>query len=135
MLNEFWAGYLSGAVSIVVGNPLDLIKVRLQRSAPGTTAATNPRNWKSHKTLVTGLPAPILTYGALNALLFTVYSHALAHLPQKQSLGGAEEESGRRHTLVDHFIAGNIAGFATFFISTPTEYLKCRAQLAEQVVG
>jgi solute carrier family 25 carnitine/acylcarnitine transporter 20/29 len=27
---DFWAGYISGAVGIIVGNPLDLIKVRLQ---------------------------------------------------------------------------------------------------------
>ena len=30
MSSEFWAGYLSGAIGIIVGNPLDLIKVRLQ---------------------------------------------------------------------------------------------------------
>ena len=30
MSSDFWAGYLSGAVGILIGNPLDLIKVRLQ---------------------------------------------------------------------------------------------------------
>lgn len=30
MSADFWAGYLSGAVGIIVGNPLDLIKTRLQ---------------------------------------------------------------------------------------------------------
>ena len=35
---DFWAGYLSGAAGIVIGNPLDLIKVRLQaRAADGPT--------------------------------------------------------------------------------------------------
>jgi solute carrier family 25 (mitochondrial carnitine/acylcarnitine transporter), member 20/29 len=27
---DFWAGYISGAAGIIIGNPLDLIKVRLQ---------------------------------------------------------------------------------------------------------
>ena len=29
-MSDFWAGYLSGAVGILLGNPLDLLKVRLQ---------------------------------------------------------------------------------------------------------
>jgi hypothetical protein len=30
MSSDFWAGYVSGAIGIVIGNPLDVIKVRLQ---------------------------------------------------------------------------------------------------------
>lgn len=30
MLADFWAGYISGAAGIIIGNPLDLIKTRLQ---------------------------------------------------------------------------------------------------------
>lgn len=30
MASDFWAGYVSGAVGIIIGNPLDLVKVRLQ---------------------------------------------------------------------------------------------------------
>lgn len=30
MSSDFFAGYLSGAIGIVIGNPLDLVKVRLQ---------------------------------------------------------------------------------------------------------
>ena len=35
MSNDFWAGYLSGAIGIVIGNPLDVLKVRLQASSRG----------------------------------------------------------------------------------------------------
>ena len=30
MSADFWAGYVSGAAGILVGNPLDIVKVRLQ---------------------------------------------------------------------------------------------------------
>jgi solute carrier family 25 carnitine/acylcarnitine transporter 20/29 len=30
MSADFWAGYTSGAVGILIGNPLDLVKTRLQ---------------------------------------------------------------------------------------------------------
>lgn len=30
MSADFWAGYVSGAAGIIIGNPLDLVKTRLQ---------------------------------------------------------------------------------------------------------
>jgi solute carrier family 25 carnitine/acylcarnitine transporter 20/29 len=36
MSADFWAGYVSGAAGIIIGNPLDLVKTRLQA---GKTAA------------------------------------------------------------------------------------------------
>jgi solute carrier family 25 carnitine/acylcarnitine transporter 20/29 len=30
MSADFWAGYVSGAVGIIIGNPLDIVKTRLQ---------------------------------------------------------------------------------------------------------
>jgi solute carrier family 25 carnitine/acylcarnitine transporter 20/29 len=44
MSADFWAGYVSGAAGIIIGNPLDLVKTRLQAgkaiaSAEGTSAA------------------------------------------------------------------------------------------------
>jgi solute carrier family 25 carnitine/acylcarnitine transporter 20/29 len=53
MSADFWAGYVSGAAGIIIGNPLDLIKTRLQAGegfvqvdATTTTAATAPRGFR-----------------------------------------------------------------------------------------
>lgn len=117
MSADFWAGYISGAVGIVVGNPLDLIKVRLQ--ARKTTAHTSATP-NVTAALTTGTAAPILGYGALNALLFVSYnrSEAALHemLPVNRSL--------------TTWLAGAIGGLATWAVSTPTEVIKCRAQAA-----
>ena len=41
MSTDFWAGYISGAAGIAIGNPLDIIKVKLQTgSYNATTNAT-----------------------------------------------------------------------------------------------
>lgn len=43
MSADFWAGYISGAAGIIIGNPLDLIKTRLQAGntpAPHVVEAT-----------------------------------------------------------------------------------------------
>jgi solute carrier family 25 carnitine/acylcarnitine transporter 20/29 len=39
MSNDFWAGYLSGAIGIIIGNPLDVLKVRRQASSSNAIAA------------------------------------------------------------------------------------------------
>lgn len=44
MSADFWAGYVSGAVGIIIGNPLDLVKTRLQagpKLAPEGTTNTS----------------------------------------------------------------------------------------------
>ncbi|KAF4992071.1 hypothetical protein FGRMN_7422 [Fusarium graminum] len=148
MSADFWAGYLSGAVGIIIGNPLDVIKVRLQAqtSTPvsslsflpvqtGTTAAASAisqgtsytaRHLGSYNSLVTGTAAPILGYGALNALLFVSYNRTEAALNHATSASGS---------LWNTWIAGAVGGLTTWIVSTPTELIKCRAQLASPPVS
>ena len=47
MSADFWAGYISGATGILIGNPLDLVKVRLQ--AGESAAASAPPLSLSHQ--------------------------------------------------------------------------------------
>ncbi|KAK8007419.1 hypothetical protein PG989_001409 [Apiospora arundinis] len=135
MSADFWAGYISGAIGIIIGNPLDVIKVRLQATSkeslisPTTTggqqaAATTSfvrQVQQNTSSLITGTAAPILGYGALNALLFVSYNRSEAALNQTLSL---------QPNLWTTWLAGAIGGLATWAVSTPTELIKCRAQLA-----
>ncbi|KAJ9134782.1 hypothetical protein NKR23_g9984 [Pleurostoma richardsiae] len=133
MSADFWAGYVSGAVGIIIGNPLDILKVRLQAgtaSHPIPTAAVSPSAPGSFRTkasaLVTGTAAPILGYGALNALLFVSYNRSEALLDSALSTA----PPGSPTSLWSTWLAGAIGGLATWAVSTPTELVKCRAQLA-----
>lgn len=155
MSADFWAGYISGAVGIIIGNPLDVLKVRLQAArapTPGhanstgplaSTAPSLPSSSRSaalsllHK-FSTGTAAPILGYGALNALLFVSYNRSEALLnqtfpSQSASLSPPGTSSGPSpvgSNLWTVFLAGTIGGLATWVVSTPTELVKCRSQLA-----
>jgi solute carrier family 25 (mitochondrial carnitine/acylcarnitine transporter), member 20/29 len=64
MSADFWAGYVSGAIGIVVGNPLDLLKTRLQ-AGDTSVHATSPDTLRS-----TFDRAGTLVRGMLTSLLF-----------------------------------------------------------------
>jgi len=123
MSADFWSGYVSGAVGIIIGNPLDLIKVRLQAKdvIAVQSASSYASQFQSTSSLVSGTAAPILGYGALNALLFVSYNRSEAAL---------NKAFGTKKSLWSAWIAGAVGGLATWVVSTPTELIKCRAQTA-----
>lgn len=167
MSADFWAGYISGAVGILIGNPLDLIKTRLQASSdaissplpsqtssprhspnpPITTSSTPsatvfpassaplrvfPSNpFTTASILIRGVTAPILGYGALNALLFMTYNRTqtLLHYGSYPA-PGSPHDSEPQYTLSNTFIAGALGGLATWVVSAPTELLKIRQQVS-----
>ncbi|KAM5445331.1 hypothetical protein MaudCBS49596_007620 [Microsporum audouinii] len=131
MSADFWAGYLSGAVGIVIGNPLDVVKVRLQASTDGGRRGSLAcsRQFESKSSLVRGAAAPVLTYGALNAVLFASYNRSLTFLaPQVKNPTDPLEAS-----LGQIWVAGAVGGMASWVISSPTELVKCCAQIRRGV--
>jgi solute carrier family 25 carnitine/acylcarnitine transporter 20/29 len=122
MSTDFWAGYISGAAGILIGNPLDLIKVRLQagHQIPSISTSSYRSQFSGAGALIRGATAPIVGYGALNALLFVTYNRTSSFLNQ----GSSETQPG----LWTTWISGAIGGLATWIVSTPTEVVKCRAQ-------
>lgn len=130
MSADFIAGYLSGAISIIVGNPLDLIKTRIQAGPRARSQQhAQPLPWSSqfHKfsALVRGAAAPVLGYGALNALLFATYNRSLALLST-----GDINQWPERPAAANIWAAGALGGLASFVVSAPTELVKCRAQVS-----
>lgn len=145
MSSDFWAGYLSGALGIVIGNPLDVIKVRLQ--AGNSTGATRRQHLSRFEKITSlvrgrsdmkcsfcvsccvdspaGAAAPILGYGALNAILFVAYNRSLTVLDSSV----LDPTNPENVPLYKIWIAGAAGGLASWTISSPTEFIKCRAQL------
>lgn len=72
-----------------------------------------------------GAAAPILGYGALNALLFVAYNRSLMYLD-----GSVTDPTSPDGTpLYKLWLAGAAGGIASWTVSSPTEFIKCRAQL------
>lgn len=164
MSADFWAGYLSGGAGIIIGNPMERAKVRLQAQSPlhpltagpilstyrPASVPTNPSSpsslpsliatyVRSKSPLLAGTATPVLSYGALNSLLLMVYNRTEDALnravrtpasfnPTIADSHGINDARGSN--LWATWLAGAAGGLAIWFISTPTELIKCRAQLA-----
>ncbi len=133
MSADFFAGYISGAAGIILGNPLDILKVRLQAGTTSPTPtssspSTPPQTiLRSPNTFLLGTAAPVLGYGALNALLFVSYNRTESLLNSLLSPSSVSLEKGSN--LLTAWLAGAAGGLATWAVSTPTELVKCRAQV------
>ncbi|KAJ5174338.1 uncharacterized protein N7482_000215 [Penicillium canariense] len=126
MSSDFWAGYLSGALGIIIGNPLDVIKVQLQAGhSRDVSTQSQLSRFERASSLVRGAAAPILGYGALNALLFVAYNRSL--MAMDSTIADPTNPAGV--PLYKIWLAGAIGGLASWTISSPTEFIKCRAQL------
>ena len=126
MSADFWASYASGAAGLLIGNPLDVVKVRLQAGSLSTVSptATVPKiyQFSGARSLIRGTAAPILSSGALNSILFVTYNRTTDFL----KTGGPDATA----SLGTAWAAGAIGGLATWVVSTPTEIVKCRTQIS-----
>lgn len=54
MTSDFWAGYISGALGIIIGNPLDVVKVRLQAGNSDVSSQPHLSRFERASSLVRG---------------------------------------------------------------------------------
>ncbi|XP_054005038.1 mitochondrial basic amino acids transporter-like isoform X1 [Hylaeus anthracinus] len=123
MALDFVAGCVGGCAGVVVGYPLDTIKVHMQ-----TQDYRNPKykgNWDCFRSILAkesvvglyrGMSSPMAGVGLVNAIIFGVYGQTQKHIPNPDS-------------LFAHFIAGTLAGIAQTPICSPIELTKTRMQL------
>ncbi|KAF9094141.1 hypothetical protein BGX29_007693 [Mortierella sp. GBA35] len=143
-------GYISGVAGLIIGSPLDVLKVRLQAQGDtlgGATtrnrAAKNPSlsamiQNEGIRSLFKGISSPIVGLAGLNSILFASYSASMRFLesmappppPLSTSSSSLYAAAGEALQPLSHvFAAGFVAGVACFLVSTPTELVKCRAQV------
>lgn len=60
MSSDFWAGYISGALGICVGNPLDIIKVQLQAGHHASILSSDASKIKGDTALLKGMSTLLL---------------------------------------------------------------------------
>ncbi|KAF0692193.1 Aste57867_16706 [Aphanomyces stellatus] len=120
----FAAGCVGGVMGIIVGQPFDTIKVRLQTHS---THYTGPMHCARHtlhhegvRGLFKGLLSPLVGSVPINAIVFGVYGSTLDMLDPRPA-----------PALSSVFNAGCIAGFLQSFVVCPTDLVKCQLQVQD----
>ncbi|XP_050313771.1 mitochondrial basic amino acids transporter-like [Anthonomus grandis grandis] len=123
MALDFIAGCIGGCAGVIVGHPLDTIKVCLQ-----TQDSKNPKYSgtfqclrsifakEGMRGLFKGVTSPLVGVAGINAIVFGVYGNTQRCMKDPES-------------LVSHGIAGALAGFVQSFICSPMELAKSTMQV------
>jgi solute carrier family 25 aspartate/glutamate transporter 12/13 len=123
LAGEIVAGGFAGMTQVIVTNPLEVVKVKMQTSTMTLTQVLE--EIKDPKDLYNGAGACIARDMVFSAVLFPLYAHAkVALLPVLMGLVG---EQGAPAVWAD-LIAGSLAAAPAAIISTPADVVKTRIQ-------
>ncbi|CAL8111332.1 unnamed protein product [Orchesella dallaii] len=132
MALDFFAGCVGGAAGVVVGHPLDTVKVRLQTQSPtnikyrGTFHCLSTIvKQESVAGLYKGISSPLFGVAGVNALIFGVYGTLRPYV----------SGSPGNDALWAHFAAGSISGAVQSVVASPMELVKTRMQISQESVG
>uniref|UniRef100_A0A7S2W9D0 Mitochondrial carrier protein n=1 Tax=Rhizochromulina marina TaxID=1034831 RepID=A0A7S2W9D0_9STRA len=116
-------GSFAGAVGVLVGHPLDVIKVRMQQSSQYRSmldCTVKTLRGEGPLGFLKGVGPPLASVAAYQAVCFASFNMALSAITTES------EENASMGTL---FAAGCISGAATVPVTTPTDLVKIRLQL------
>ncbi|KAM6160052.1 solute carrier family 25 member 45 isoform 2-T2 [Erethizon dorsatum] len=126
-VEEFVAGWISGALGLVMGYPFDTVKVRLQTQNTYRGIMDCMVKIYRHESILgffKGMSFPIASVAVVNSVLFGVYSNTLQALT-------ATSHQDRRAQLPSYtfiFIAGCTGGFLQAYSLAPFDLIKVRLQ-------
>ncbi|KAM4868694.1 solute carrier family 25 member 48 [Urocitellus parryii] len=131
-LEDFAAGWIGGAASVIVGHPLDTVKTRLQAGVGyGNTFSCIRTMYKRESVFgfFKGMSFPLASIAVYNSVVFGVFSNTQRFLSQHRC---GEPETSPRHSLSDLLLASMVAGMVSVGLGGPVDLIKIRLQMQTQ---
>jgi len=127
---EALAGFTAGCCQVVVTNPLEAVKIRLQTSSEGSAMdVVQDLGWSG---LYNGATACMLRDGTFSLMLFPLYAHAKEWLGAVDGAGVAGVGAGGEMNIfvaaLSLGLAGLVAAAPAAALSTPLDVIKTRVQ-------
>ncbi|XP_054846760.1 solute carrier family 25 member 45 isoform X2 [Eublepharis macularius] len=124
---EFVAGWISGAAGLILGHPVDTVKVRLQTQA-GYRGILDcvVRTYRNETILgfFKGMSFPLLSVAMVNSVMFGAYSNALLYLSNTHHRDRRSNPPSYSHI----FVAGCFSGLVQAVVLAPVDLVKVRLQ-------
>ncbi|XP_012373997.1 solute carrier family 25 member 48 isoform X2 [Dasypus novemcinctus] len=131
-LDDFAAGWIGGAASVIVGHPLDTVKTRLQAGVGyGNTLDCIRTVYRRESVFgfFKGMSFPLASIAVYNSVVFGVFSNT-QRLLSRQRCGEPEASPPRR--LSDLLLASMVAGVVSVGLGGPVDLIKIRLQMQAQ---
>lgn len=124
-VKDITAGFAGGAVQVLIGQPFDLVKVRMQTgqySSPMQVVTDTLKN-EGISAFYKGTLAPLIGVGACVSLQFYGY-----HETRRQLLKRHPEQAGQL-TLGQFYLSGAVAGIVNTPVTSPVEQIRILLQV------
>lgn len=119
-LRDIVSGTIAGSAGIIVGHPLDCIKVRLQHSGSSIAHAIHLMLREGGmRSFFRGLSSPVIANAPINAVVFAVEGASMRHF------SSTRPEWSSPFT---HAVSGSTAGLSQVLIACPSELVKVQMQ-------
>ncbi|KAL6820726.1 mitochondrial carrier domain-containing protein [Trichoderma camerunense] len=124
---DLFSGAVGGIAQVLIGQPFDIVKVRLQTSnqyAGALEAATSIYKNEGALAFYKGTLTPLIGIGACVSVQFGAFHAARRWLEARNTAQGRASELG----YGQYFLAGAFAGVANAPLSGPIEHIRIRLQ-------
>ncbi|KAK3630798.1 carrier protein ymc1 [Elasticomyces elasticus] len=139
-LKDLFAGAVGGVAQVLIGQPFDIVKVRLQTTSQYTgaiDAASQILKNEGASAFYKGTLTPLIGIGACVSVQFGAFNYARrafeAQNASKSSLPGAVAPSTLSYG--QYYAAGAFAGVANTVLSSPIEHIRIRLQTQPHGAG
>ena len=132
-MKDIVAGTIGGMTTVVVGHPLDTVKVRLQTSTSHYSSMADciVKTWRVEgiRGYYKGVQSPLAGEAFFNAVQFLAYGQSKAVIGRWRGEGGVEGgEAPPPLSVSDYFLAGGMTGAASCLVECPVDLLKSQLQ-------
>ncbi|KAF6763143.1 mitochondrial carrier with solute carrier repeats [Ephemerocybe angulata] len=137
-VKDLTAGTAGGIAQVLVGQPFDIVKVRMQTSAKGTYngmlhCAGGILKNEGPLAFYKGTLTPLLGIGVCVSIQFGALEYAKRMFASQNASLGLGGEGGKTLTRSQLFYSGVFAGLANGVVSGPVEHIRIRLQTQSNV--
>lgn len=135
-VQDILAGTCGGLMTVIVGHPLDTIKVRLQTASSGSSYQGGMLQCVRHtfqsegiRGFYKGMQSPLAGEGFFNAVQFFAWGWAKEIVSRNNVEQNSNSNSNNKElTIPQYILAGAMTGFFSSFIECPIDLFKSQLQ-------
>ncbi|KAK0941636.1 carrier protein ymc1 [Friedmanniomyces endolithicus] len=137
-LKDLFAGAVGGVAQVLIGQPFDIVKVRLQTTTQYKGAldgATQILRNEGAAAFYKGTLTPLIGIGACVSVQFGAFNYARRAFEARNASHLSPLSAPKPLTYTQYYAAGAFAGVANTLLSSPIEHIRIRLQTQPHGAG